>query len=107
MKVKISVHVPAEAEAIIREALGAVGAGIIGEYQYCSFTSRGVGRFMPSCKASPHIGEPGVLEEVEESKIEVICEKSNAKVAVEAIKKSHPYEEPAFEITPLIDESEL
>lgn len=107
MKVKIAVHVPVDAEEKMRVALGDAGAGVIGEYSYCSFTIRGIGRFKPSEKANPHIGKAGQIESVEEVRIEVVCDRAIAKKVVEALKRHHPYEEPAFEIVPSIEESEL
>ena len=107
MKVKLIVHVPLEAEEAVRNALGRSGAGVIGEYSYCSFTTRGIGRFKPSNNANPHIGKTGEVTEVEEVCIEVICERDHAKAVIEAVKKVHPYEEPGIEIIPVIDTSEL
>jgi hypothetical protein len=107
MKVKIAVHVPLNAEETMRDALGDAGAGVIGEYSYCSFTTKGIGRFRPSEKAKPYIGNAGQIEVVEEARIEVVCAREDARRVVRALKVAHPYEEPAFEIVPLIDESEL
>ena len=47
MKVKITVHVPTENADTVRDSIGRTGAGTIGEYSYCSFTTKGVGRFIP------------------------------------------------------------
>jgi hypothetical protein len=62
MRVKIVVFCPSENADEIRRALGQAGAGQIGEYSYCSFTTNGIGRFTPSQEANPHIGEPGKPE---------------------------------------------
>lgn len=105
--VKIVTFVPVADADKVRNALGSAGAGQIGEYSFCSYSVIGKGRFVPSDKASPHIGEANRLEAVEEERIEVICEKSKAKAAIEAIRQVHPYEEVAFDIYPLIDEGEL
>lgn len=107
MKVKIVTFVPTDNAAIVREALGKAGAGQIGEYSFCSYSVLGKGRFIPSKNATPHIGQPGVAEVVEEERIEVECDRSNAKAVVTAMKSAHPYEEVAFDIYPLLDESEL
>ena len=107
MRVKITVHVPPKNADDVRRALGSAGAGVIGEYSYCSFTSVGVGRFTPSDDASPHLGRARVAEQVQEERIEVVCEREKAKEAIKLMKKVHPYEEPAFEISPLIEESDL
>ena len=107
MQVKIIVHVPLDSADKVREAIGDTGAGTVGEYTHCSFSSVGTGRFVPSADANPHIGKTGQLEEVEEVSIEVVCERDTAKIALEAIRKAHPYEEVGFEIIPLLDESDL
>lgn len=77
--------------------------GNIGNYTFCSFSSKGVGRFKPEKGAHPAIGEVGKLESVEEERIEVICNHDVLKDVVAAIKKVHPYEEIALDIYPLED----
>jgi hypothetical protein len=91
----------------IRNALGGAGAGVIGEYSYCSFTVTGIGRFVPSKNANPHIGKAHILEEVDEERIEVVCDRTKAKEAIRLMKEVHPYDEVAFDIVLLIEESEL
>ena len=86
---------------MVREAMGKAGAGKIGNYTYCSFTSKGVGRFKPEQGANPAIGSVGKFEEVEEERIEMVCEEALIKQVIETIKKVHPYEEVAFDIYPL------
>ena len=107
MKVKISTTVPIEDADDLRTALGEAGAGIFGEYRFCSFSSLGKGRFLPIGDANPHIGEVGKLEVVEEEQIEVICDRNVAKKVIAALKSAHPYEEVIVEIIPLLDEEEL
>lgn len=107
MKVKISTTVPVENADELRAALGKAGAGIFGEYRYCSFSVTGKGRFLPVGNANPHIGEVGKLEVVEEEQIEVICDRSVAKKVIAALKQAHPYEEVIVEVTPLLSEEEL
>ncbi len=107
MRYKITVFAPIESAEKIRQVLGDAGAGEIGEYSYCSYTVSGTGRFKPSTKANPHIGTAEKLEAVEEERIEVVCEKEKAKSVIEKMKSAHPYEEVAFDIVPLIEESEL
>ena len=91
--VKLVVFVPEENADEVRNALGEAGAGKIGEYSFCSYSIKGVGRFKPSDNANPHIGSAGKLEEVNEERIEVACEKEQAAEIIEVIKKVHPYEE--------------
>lgn len=101
---KIVTFVPLKAAEKIRTAMGDVGAGILGKYHHASFSTRGVGRFKPSKGAHPAIGQVGKLEEVEEERIEVICQKDKVKKVLAAIKSTHPYEEIPLEIYQLIDE---
>lgn len=106
-KVKIVTFAPLDYADIVRQALGDAGAGAIGEYSYCSYSVVGKGRFMPSDNANPHIGQPGMPEIVDEERIEVICERDKARTVIAAMKEAHPYEEVAFDIIPLLEESEL
>lgn len=106
-KVKIVTFVPRENADAIREVMGIAGAGTLGEYSFCSYSIVGRGRFIPADTANPYIGKAGKLETVDEERIEVVCERANAKVVISAMKKAHPYEEVAFDIYPLVDESQL
>jgi hypothetical protein len=101
--VKIIVTVPESYADVVRKAMGKAGAGHIGNYSFCSFSSKGVGRFKPEKGAHPAIGEIGKLESVEEERIEIICNRDVLKDVIAAIKKVHPYEEVALDIYPLED----
>jgi len=98
--VKIKITVPAEAADRVRQAMGKAGAGVQGNYQYTSFSTSGIGRFKPTKGARPAIGKIGRLEKVKEEMIETICHKKLVKKVIFAIKKAHPYEEPAIDIIP-------
>jgi hypothetical protein len=100
--VKLVVFVPLDSADVVREAMGRAGAGKIGNYTYCSFSSRGIGRFLPGSGANPAIGEVGRVEQVEEERIEVVCEKALVSKVVEAVKAVHPYEEVALDVYPLV-----
>ena len=99
--VKIVVFVPESHADIVREAMGKVGASKIGNYTYCSFSSKGIGRFKPEKGAHPNIGEVGKLESVAEERIEAVCERDKMIGVIKAIRKVHPYEEVALDIYPL------
>lgn len=99
---KIVVYVPESHADAVREAMGKAGAGWTGKYKHCSFSIKGVGRFLPLKTAKPAIGKVGKLEKVVEERIETICYKKNLNKAIKTIKKIHPYEEPAIDIYPLI-----
>ena len=98
--VKIKVTVPIKAAAKVRQAIGRAGAGVQGHYQFTSFSTPGIGRFMPKKGARPAIGKINQLEEVKEEMIETICHKKLVKKVITAVKKAHPYEEPAIDIIP-------
>lgn len=105
--VKLVVFVPKTHTDIVRQAMGDAGAGKIGNYSHCSYSLDGVGRYKPLEGAKPSVGEVDKFEEVQEERIECVCEKSKVKEAIEAIRKVHPYEKVAFDIYPLISEEEL
>jgi len=99
--VKLVVFVPIFHADAVRQAMGEAGAGKIGNYNFCSFSSRGIGRFRGNEKANPAIGEAGKYEAVEEERIEVIVPREILKQVIEKVKSVHPYEEVAFDIYPI------
>ena len=99
--VKIVVFVPETYTAAVRDTMGKAGAGKIGNYSSCSFSSKGIGRFKPEQGADPHIGEVGKFEEVAEERIETICSREKLESVIAAIKEVHPYDEVAMDIYPL------
>lgn len=103
-KVKIIVTVPLENVDEIRNSICEAGAGIIGNYTNCSMSTRCIGTFKPNKEASPYIGEKNNLEFVEEEKLEVVCDVKLVKKVINKLRDVHPYEEPAIDIIPLLDE---
>jgi dinuclear metal center YbgI/SA1388 family protein len=103
---KLAVFVPAENAEALRKVLAEAGAGAIGEYSHCSFSTNGEGRFLPGENTHPHIGQPGKVETVNEVKIETIFPESLEKKVLTAMLKAHPYEEVAFDIYPLVNQTE-
>ncbi|RFU65733.1 Nif3-like dinuclear metal center hexameric protein [Peribacillus glennii] len=95
---KLVVYVPKDAEQLVRDTLGNAGAGNIGDYSHCSFTSVGIGRFLPGEDANPTIGTQGKPQDVEEVRIETIFHEEIEKKLLSAMIKSHPYEEPAYDV---------
>jgi hypothetical protein len=102
-KYKLVVFVPIAYAEKVREAIHEAGGGRMGNYSHCSFSSRGTGRFKPEKGAHPAFGEIGKVEEMEEEKIEILCEEEIVEKAVYAMRKVHPYEKPAYDIYPLED----
>lgn len=100
--VKLVIYTPVTHADAVRQSLGDAGAGKIGNYSHCSFSTPGTGRFLPNNQASPAIGQPGVFEAVAEERIEVTCDQGSVQDIVAAVKKVHPYEEIAHDIYPLL-----
>ena len=98
---KVVVFVP-EADLVrVSDALFAAGAGQIGQYSQCSFRLAGTGTFFGSDEANPTVGQKGRREEVSEWRVEAVCPESSVDAVAAAIRRSHSYEEPAFDIYPL------
>ena len=87
-------HVEKVKEAMFRE-----GAGHLGNYDQCCWQTEGMGQFRALDGANPFLGEVGKLERTKEWKVEIVCPPEKVKAVVEAMKKAHPYETPAFLVT--------
>jgi dinuclear metal center YbgI/SA1388 family protein len=98
---KLVVFVPALDLDPVSSALFAAGAGVIGEYDHCSFRLTGVGTFRGSADSNPTIGQSGRLEEVAEHRLEVLVPADKLATALAAMIEAHSYEEPAYDIYPL------
>src|SRR3990167_968877 len=95
---KLNFFVPSEDKERVKEALFAIGVGRYENYECCSFETLGSGQFKPINKAHPHIGELDKIEHVSEYKVEMICEETLIKKAIEILNETHPYEEVAYEV---------
>ncbi len=103
-QVKIVTFVPEAQVEKVRGALASAGAGIIGGYQVCSFATSGTGTFLGGESTSPAVGKLGELERVSEIRLEMVCSKAALPLAIETLRRFHPYEEPAidaYELMPL------
>lgn len=98
---KIAVYVPEGYENGVIDALTSAGAGYIGNYSCCTYSVKGEGTFKPLEGTRPFIGEHGRVEHVREVRIETIAKSTMVKDIIDAMLKSHPYEEPAYDIYPL------
>lgn len=103
-KVKIFVTIPLENVEEIRNAVCESGAGIIGDYSFCTSSTKSIGTFKSNDNANPYIGKNNNLEFVEEEKLEFVCDIDKVKNVLSKLRKVHPYEEPAIDIIPLLDE---
>ena len=99
--VKIVVFVPELHADDVREAMGKAGARKIGNYSFCTFSTKGIGRFKPEQGAHSYSGKVGKFDEVAEEKIETICPREKLEDVIDAIKSVHPYEEVALDVYPL------
>lgn len=95
---KLAVFVPPEHRTAVMRALFDGGAGEIGEYDQCAYRTEGTGQFRPSGAAHPFIGERDAVSEVDETRIEVVLPRRRRHAVVAALRRAHPYEEPAFDV---------
>jgi len=103
--IKVVVFVPEDYLDRLRTVLARAGAGTVGDYSACSFGVSGYGAFIPGPAAKPFIGEPGRPETVNEFRLEMVAERRNLSQIIKAIYHNHPYQEPAFDVYPLLNES--
>jgi dinuclear metal center YbgI/SA1388 family protein len=98
---KLVVFVPLEQVEQVRTAITEAGAGWIGNYRDCAFQSTGIGTFRPLEGSKPFIGQTGLLEKVEEFRLETIVPEKDKKSVIAAMLNAHPYEEVAYDLYPL------
>lgn len=98
---KLVTFVPEEAADRVGEAMFAAGAGRIGQYSSCSFRAAGTGTFFGEAGANPAVGEAGRLERAPELRLETVVPIAKVSEIVAAMRKAHPYEEPAFDLVRL------
>ena len=102
MNRKLVVFVPAEALDPVRDALFEAGAGRIGDYERCSWYAEGTGTFFGGDATDPTIGERGREERVPELRLETVFPEERHEEVVAALRRAHPYDEPAFDVYPLL-----
>jgi len=98
---KIVVFVPDKDLARVSDAMFSAGAGQIGQYSQCSFRVSGTGTFFGSEATQPTAGQKGRREEVSEWRLEVLCPENSREQVIEAMRRAHSYEEPAYDVYPL------
>ena len=102
MNRKLVVFVPREALDDVRNALFAAGAGRIGDYERCSWYTQGTGTFLGGESTARTVGERGREERVAELRLETVYPEERHHEVIAALRVSHPYEEPAFDVYPLL-----
>ncbi len=103
---KLVVFVPVKSLAKVTNAVFAAGAGAIGNYSHCGFGTEGTGTFLPLEGANPAIGKKGKLEKVSEIRFESIVPAGRLDDVLAAMRKTHPYETPAFDVFKLYNNQE-
>ena len=99
---KLCFYVPLAQAEVVKDAIFSVGAGDIGNYSHCCFETEGTGQFKPNAKANPAVGHSGQIEKVAELKVELVVEDSKIKQVINALIVAHPYEEPAYQVWPVL-----
>ena len=102
MNRKLIVFVPPEALDTVRDALFDAGAGRIGDYERCSWYTEGTGTFLGGAGTDPAIGEAGREERVTELRLETVFPAERHEEVIAALRRAHPYEEPAFDVYELV-----
>jgi dinuclear metal center YbgI/SA1388 family protein len=95
------VYVPGQHADVVRKALFEAGAGHVGDYSHCCWSVEGIGQFLPHDGANPTIGRVGAVEQVREQRVEVIAQSRLRAAVLAAMRRAHPYEEPAFDVIEL------
>jgi hypothetical protein len=100
---KICFYSPEDAVEKVKQAVFSAGAGRIGNYDSCSWQTLGIGQFRPLENSNPAVGKQDQLESVAEYRVEMVCDDEHIVATIAALRKSHPYEEPAFDVWKLED----
>ena len=102
-RVKLVWFVPEDALDVTRDAVFEAGAGRIGDYERCSWYTAGTGTFLGGESTDPALGEAGREERVPELRVETVVPAARVRDAIVALVLAHPYEEPAYDVYPLLD----
>jgi dinuclear metal center YbgI/SA1388 family protein len=100
---KVVVFVPTQDADRLVDALAAAGAGAIGDYSRCAWTTTGSGTFRPEPGADPSVGVVGEVTHVEEARVEMVLPRGRRQDVVRSLRAAHPYEEPAFDVLELAE----
>ena len=95
---KLAFFVPASHVDVVKAAVFAAGGGRIGDYDHCAWQTLGQGQFRPLDGSQPYLGQTGQVEVVEEWKVELVVADDLITQVVAALRQSHPYETPAYEV---------
>lgn len=101
---KLCFYVPETHVEPVKAAVFAAGGGRIGDYDSCCWQVRGQGQFRPLAGSDPFLGKQGEVEQVDEYRVELVCDKAHIAAVVAALKAAHPYEEPAYDVLQVVTE---
>lgn len=99
---KLTVFIPDSHVEIVKNALFTAGAGQIGNYSHCSWQVLGQGQFMPLAGNHAFIGATDKLETVVEWRVEMVVASDKINIVIQALKASHPYETPAYDVIKML-----
>jgi len=102
-EVKIEIYVPINFVIPLRDGLNEIGACKVGNYDHCVSVTQVSGYWRPLTGSNPHDGIIGEISHGQECKMEVRCKRDYIINAINIIKKIHPYEEPLYNIIPLVN----
>lgn len=98
---KVVVFVPPDHVEAVAEEMSSAGAGVIGDYDKCSFRIDGTGTFQPRVGASPFVGTVGSFEKVTEVRLEMLVPSWRLQETIQKMLDAHPYEEVAYDVYPV------
>lgn len=99
---KLTVYIPDSHLESVKQALLDAGAGRVGNYDRCAWQVLGEGQFRPLSGADPHLGKIGEVERVPEWRVELVVPDNRLQDVVSALKATHPYETPAYDVVALL-----
>ena len=100
---KLVIYVPESHLEAVKSALFAAGAGRMGDYDSCAWQVLGQGQFRPLEGSQPYLGQQGQVEHVPEYRVELVCADECINDVLSALRRAHPYEEPAYDVWRLMD----
>ncbi|MDD5707383.1 MAG: NGG1p interacting factor NIF3 [Kiritimatiellae bacterium] len=104
---KLTVYIPATHLEQVKRSLFEAGAGRYARYDCCSWQVLGEGQFRPLSGIAPFLGKTGEIEKVPEYRVEMLCAEECVEAVTAALRRAHPYEEPAFDFVALAHPSDL
>lgn len=103
---KLTVFIPESHLDAVRTAVCDAGAGVIGAYHSCTWSTEGTGSFFGTESTHPTVGEKGRLESVPEMRLETVVPQGCQSAVIRALRATHPYEEPAYDLHTIQDHTQ-